>query len=72
MNEMNEKVIETIKKLLTRAEGNSNEHESKVCILKAQKLMTQNNISMSQVEDKNNIDNIIENNCVFTFVGGGG
>lgn len=60
MNEINEKIIETIKKLLARAEGNSNEHESKVCILKAQKLMAQNNISMSQVEDRSSIDDIIQ------------
>jgi hypothetical protein len=59
---MNEKIIEKIKKLLSRAEGNSNEHEAKVCILKAQKLMAEYNISMLQIDCKDDVDDIIEGN----------
>jgi hypothetical protein len=60
MNQENIKVIETLKKLLARAEGNANENEARVCIMKAQKLMAEHNINMSEINIKNEKEDIIK------------
>ena len=46
-----EKVLEQIKKLLARSMNNPFVAEAKACILKAQKLMAEHNLSMREVED---------------------
>jgi len=60
MNQESIKVIETLKKLLARAEGNVNENEAKVCIMKAQKLMAEYNINMSEINLKNEKEDVIK------------
>lgn len=51
MSEMNEKIIEKIKKCLELANNNPSEEEAKSAALMAQKLLAKYNISMSDVED---------------------
>lgn len=51
MSEMNEKIIEKIKKCLELANNNPSAEEAKSAALMAQKLLAKYNISMSDVED---------------------
>lgn len=51
MSEMNEKIIEKIKKCLELANNNPSEEEAKSAALMAQKLLAKYNISMSDIED---------------------
>jgi hypothetical protein len=44
-----EKVMKRVQKLLNLADGNQNENEAQAALLKAQKMMAENNISMSDV-----------------------
>lgn len=53
---MNEKIIEKIRKTLNLANNNSNEHEAKLAILKAQEIMAQYNITMKDVELRKEIE----------------
>jgi len=57
---MNTKVIETLKKLMARAEGNANENEARICIMKAQKLMAEHNINMAEINLKNEKEDVIQ------------
>lgn len=51
MSEMNEKIIEKIRKCLELANNNPSEEEAKSAALMAQKLIAKYNISMADVED---------------------
>ena len=61
MSEMNEKIIEKIRKCLELANNNPSEEEAKSAALMAQKLLAKYNISMADVEDVvNDCDDIVE------------
>ena len=51
MSEMNEKIIEKIRKCLELANNNPSEEEAKSAALMAQKLIAKYDISMADVED---------------------
>lgn len=55
-----EKIIEKIKKVLELSKNNPSEEEAKSAALKAQKLMAEYHISMSEIEAVDDIDNIVE------------
>lgn len=62
MSEMNEKIIEKIKKCLELANNNPSEEEAKSAALMAQKLLAKYNISMSDVEDvSSECEEVVEN-----------
>lgn len=62
MSEMNEKIIEKIKKCLELANNNPSEEEAKSAALMAQKLLAKYNISISDVEDvTSECEEIVEN-----------
>lgn len=66
--EKQEKIIEKIKKVLELSRNNPSEEEAKAAALKAQQLMVQYHISMVQVDDVQDIENIVEETVK---VGGG-
>ena len=55
-----EKIIEKIKKVLELSRNNPSEEEAKAAALKAQELMAQYHISMQEVDDVQDIENIVE------------
>lgn len=59
-NELNEKIIEKIKKVLELSKNNPSVEEAKSAALKAQKLMADYHISMMEIETIKDIENIIE------------
>lgn len=62
MSEMNEKIIEKIRKCLELANNNPSEEEAKSAALMAQKLLAKYNISMADVEDvTKDCEEIVEN-----------
>ena len=63
-----EKIIEKIKKVLELSRNNPSEEEAKAAALKAQELMAQYHISMAEVDEVQDIENIVEEKVV---VGGG-
>lgn len=59
---MEEKIIEKIKKLLAMTEENgASENEAMVAALKAQKLMAEYNITVADIDDKDDSDEIVQN-----------
>jgi len=50
--EINQKIIEKIKKLFNLAQNNPNDNESQSALLQAQRLMAENDIEQSQVDQK--------------------
>lgn len=56
----NERIIEKIKKVLELAKNNPSQEEAKSAVLKAQKLMAEYHIAMSDIESVGNIDKIDE------------
>lgn len=60
MMENSEKIIAKIKKVLELSKNNPSEEEAKSAALKAQKLMAEYHISMSEVEAVEDINNIVE------------
>lgn len=63
MNNDSEKIIAKIKKVLELSKNNPSEEEAKSAALKAQKLMAEYHISLSEVKEMGDIDNIVEK-CV--------
>ena len=59
-NNKQEKIIEKIKKVLELSRNNPSEEEAKAAALKAQELMAQYHISMQEVDDVQDIENIAE------------
>lgn len=59
-NVLNEKIIEKIKKILELSKNNPSVEEAKSAALKAQKLMAEYNIKMSEIEMIDDIENIVE------------
>ena len=59
-NNKQEKIIEKIKKVLELSRNNPSEEEAKSAALKAQKLMAQYHISMAEVDEVTDIENIVE------------
>ena len=55
-----ERIIEKIKKVLELSKNNPSEHEAQAAALKAQELMAQYHISLAEVEDIEDIENIVE------------
>ena len=55
-----EKIIEKIKKVLELSKNNPSENEAKAAALKAQRLMAEYHISMTEIEAVEDIDNIVE------------
>ena len=55
-----EKIIAKIKKVLELSRNNPSEEEAKSAALKAQKLMAEYHISMSEVDEVEDIDSIVE------------
>lgn len=55
-----EKIIARIKKVLELSKNNPSEEEAKAAALKAQKLMAEYHISMSEIDEVEDIDNIVE------------
>jgi hypothetical protein len=47
---MNDKLINKIKKILNLANNNSNEHEAKLALLRAQKIMIENKLTMDDID----------------------
>lgn len=60
MKENSEKIIAKIKKVLELSKNNPSEEEAKSAALKAQRLMAEYHISMSEVEAVEDIDSIVE------------
>lgn len=60
MSEMNEKIIEKIKKCLELANNNPSAEEAKSAALMAQKLLAKYNISMEDVKDVGSVEEIEE------------
>lgn len=60
MNADSEKIIEKIKKVLELSKNNPSENEAQAAALKAQELMAQYHISLADVEDIQDIENIVE------------
>lgn len=60
MNKDSEKIIAKIKKVLELSKNNPSEEEAKSATLKAQKLMAEYHIALSEVESVEDIDNIVE------------
>lgn len=58
--DMNEKIIEKIKKVLELSKNNPSIEEAKSAALKAQKLMVEYHISMMEIEAIEDIENIVE------------
>lgn len=58
----NDKIIQTIKKVLELSKNNPSEEEAKAAALKVQELLAKYHISMSEIEDIDNdkLENIIE------------
>lgn len=50
LNEINQKIIRRVTKLLSLSENNSNEEEAQSAFLMAQRLMLENDLSMSEIE----------------------
>ncbi len=50
MNQLEESIVEKIKKLLALADGNQNEHEREVAMQFAMDLLAKHNLTMSQIE----------------------
>ena len=67
-NTNSEKIIEKIKKVLELSKNNPSENEAQAAVLKAQELMAQYHISLAEVEDVQDIDEIVEERVI---VGGG-
>lgn len=67
-NNKQEKIIEKIKKVLELSRNNPSEAEAQAAALKAQQLMAQYHISMSEIDDITDIENIVEE---VVNVGGG-
>lgn len=63
-----EKIIDKIKKVLELSRNNPSEAEAQAAALKAQKLMAQYHITIEQVDDVQDIENIVEETVK---VGGG-
>lgn len=61
MMKNSEKIIAKIKKVLELSKNNPSEEEAKSAALKAQRLMAEYHISMSEVEAVEDIDSIVEN-----------
>lgn len=57
----NEKIIEKIKKVLELSRNNPSAEEAKAAALKAQKLMAEYHISMSEVDAVEDVEKIVEN-----------
>ena len=55
-----EKIIEKIKKVLELSKNNPFENEAQAAVLKAQELMAQYHITLAEVEDIQDIDEIVE------------
>ena len=60
MNNDSEKIIAKIKKVLELSKNNPSEEEARSAALKAQKLMAEYHIALSEVESVEDIDNIVE------------
>lgn len=56
----NEKIIQTIKKVLDLSRNNPSEEEAKTAALKAQQLLAKYNIKESDLVDGNTSENIVE------------
>ena len=67
-NTKQEKIIEKIKKVLELSRNNPSEEEAKAAALKAQALMAQYHIDMTDIDDIQDVENIEEN---VIRVGGG-
>lgn len=59
-NNSNEKIIEKIKKVLELSKNNPSIEEAKSAAIKAQRLMAEYHISMSEIEIIDDIENIVE------------
>ena len=59
-NNSNEKIIEKIKKVLELSKNNPSVEEAKGAALKAQRLMAEYHISMTEIETIEDIENIVE------------
>lgn len=55
-----ERIIEKIKKVLELSRNNPSENEAQAAALKAQELMAQYHISLAEVEDVQDVENIVE------------
>lgn len=60
MMEKSEKIIAKIKKVLELSKNNPSEEEAKSAALKAQKLMAEYHISIAEVEEISNVEEIVE------------
>lgn len=60
MNTDSTRIIEKIKKVLELSKNNPSENEAQAAALKAQELMAQYHISLAEVEDIQDIENIVE------------
>jgi hypothetical protein len=67
MNENQKKIIERIKKLLALAANNSNESEAAAAAEKAQALLIEHNLSMSELGDSSTHDKTIADNDLLTY-----
>lgn len=56
----NDKIIQTIKKILELSNNNPSEEEAKAAALKAQELLAKYHLSMADIETEDDIDNIVE------------
>lgn len=67
---MDNKIIKRIQDLLARANSNSNENEAKIAMERAHKLLAKHNLSISEIEDKDEDEGpCTENKHKITFGG---
>lgn len=59
-NTSNDKIIEKIRKVLELSKNNPSIEEAKSAALKAQKLMAEYHVSMTEIEAIEDIENIVE------------